>query len=250
VTGKVIGIGVGPGDPELITVKAAKTLASVDVICVPKARNDKLSTALTMIQPILKERKKQPEIMDLVFPMTKEGPALKRAWAANAKKVAERAKKGETVAFITLGDPMFYSTFIYLCQNIKNLYPDISLEIVPGVTSLTACAATCLLPLAEQDEAVVIIPYTFDSVHVGEIAKHANNLVFMKGAPELKDMFEILEKSGFTGDSTVALIQRCTMPGEKVIIGRLGDVKNWKVKDDYFSMTFIKKKQFNGECKK
>ncbi len=250
MTGKVVGIGVGPGDPELITVKAAKTLASVDVVCVPKARNDKMSTALTMIMPILKERKKQPKIMDLVFPMTKEGPALKRAWVANAKKVAERAKKGESVAFITLGDPMFYSTFIYLCQNIKAMFPEIDLEIIPGVTSLTACAATCLLPLAEQDEAVVIIPYTFDSVHVGEIAKHANNLVFMKGAPELKDMFEVLENSGFKEDSTVALIQRCTMPGEKVIIGRLGDVKNWKVKDDYFSMTFIKKNKFDGECKK
>jgi precorrin-2/cobalt-factor-2 C20-methyltransferase len=250
VTGKVIGIGVGPGDPELITVKAAKTLATVDVVCVPKARNDKMSTALTMIQSILKERKKQPEILDLVFPMTKDGPALKRAWMANAKKVAEKAKKGESVAFITLGDPMFYSTFIYLCQNIKNMFPEIELEIIPGVTSLTACAATCLQPLAEQDEAVVIIPYTFDSVHIGEIAKHANNLVFMKGAPELKDMFEVLENSGFTEDSTVALIQRCTMPGEKVIIGRLGDVKKWKVKDDYFSMTFIKKKMFNGEFKK
>ena len=231
-------------------MKAAKTLASVDVVCVPKANTDKMSTALTMIQPILKEREKQPEILDLVFPMTKEGPALKRAWVANAKKVAERAKKGESVAFITLGDPMFYSTFIYLCQNIKSMFPEIDLEIIPGVTSLTACAATCLLPLAEQDEAVVIIPYTFDSVHVGEIAKHANNLVFMKGAPELKDMFEVLEKSGFTEDSTVALIQRCTMPGEKVILGRLGDVRNWKVKDDYFSMTFIKKTKFNGECKK
>jgi precorrin-2/cobalt-factor-2 C20-methyltransferase len=250
VTGKVIGIGVGPGDPELITVKAAKALASVDVICVPKARNDKMSTALTMIQPILKERKKPPEILDLVFPMTKEGPALQKAWASNAKKVADRAKKGQNVAFITLGDPMFYSTFIYLCQNIRNIAPDINLEIVPGVTSLTACAATCLLPLAEQDEAVVIIPYSFDSVHVGEIAKNAENLVFMKGAPELKDMFKILEKSGFTEDSTVALIQRCTMPGEKVIVGRLGDVKKWKVEEDYFSMTFIKKKKFNGECKK
>jgi len=250
VRGKVIGIGVGPGDPDLITVKAAKTLAVVDVICVPKATTDTNSTALTMIMPILRERKKPPEILDLVFPMTKDEPALKRAWVANAKVVAGRAKKGEMVAFITLGDPMFYSTFIYLCQNIRSMFPEIELEIIPGVTSLTACAATCLLPLAEQDEAVVIIPYTFDSVHVGEIAKHANNLVFMKGAPELKDMFEVLEKSGFTEDSTVALIQRCTMPGEKVILGRLGDVKNWKVKDDYFSMTFIKKTKFNGECKK
>jgi precorrin-2/cobalt-factor-2 C20-methyltransferase len=250
VTGKVVGIGVGPGDPELITVKAAKTLASVDVVCVPKARNDKMSTALTMIQPILRERKKPPEILDLIFPMTKDGPALQRAWAANAKKVAERAKRGESVAFITLGDPMFYSTFIYLCQNIQSIAPEIDLEIIPGVTSLTACAATCILPLAEQDEAVVIIPYTFDSAQVGAISKHANNLVFMKGAPEMKDMLEVLENSGFNEDSTVALIQRCTMPGEKAIIGRLGDVKKWKVKDDYFSMTFIKKKKFTGERKK
>ena len=250
MSGRFIGIGVGPGDPELITVKAAKILATVDVVCVPKANSDTTSTALTMIMPILKERKKPPEILDLVFPMTKDAPELRQAWIANAKVVADRAKKGELVAFITLGDPMFYSTFIYLCQNIKTMFPEIDLEIIPGVTSLTACAATCLLPLAEQDEAVVIIPYSFDSVHVGEIAKHANNLVFMKGTPELKDMFEVLENSGFTEDSTVALIQRCTMPGEKVIIGRLGDVKNWKVKDDYFSMTFIKKKMFNGECKK
>jgi precorrin-2/cobalt-factor-2 C20-methyltransferase len=250
VKGRVIGIGVGPGDPELITVKAAKTLAMVDVVCVPKAHNDTTSTALTMIMPILKERKKPPEILDLVFPMTKEGPALKRAWIANAKVVADRAKKGETVAFITLGDPMFYSTFIYLCQNIKNMFPEINLEIIPGVTSLTACAASCLLPLAEQDEAVVIIPYTFDSEKVGEIAKHANNLVFMKGAPEMKEMLKVLENSGFTEDSTVALIQRCTMPKEKVIFGRLGDVKNWKIKGDYFSMTIIKKTKFNGNNKK
>jgi precorrin-2/cobalt-factor-2 C20-methyltransferase len=250
VRGKVIGIGVGPGDPELITVKAAKTLAAVDVICVPKAHTDTNSTALTMIMPILRERKKPPEILDLVFPMTKDEPALKQAWIANAKVVADRAKKGEMVAFITLGDPMFYSTFIYLCQNIKTMFPEIDLEIIPGVTSLTACAASCLLPLAEQDEAVAIIPYTFDSEQVGEIAKHASNLVFMKGAPELKDMLEVLENSGFTEDSTVALIQRCTMPKENVIIGRLGDVKNWKVNGDYFSMTIIKRAKFNGNSKK
>jgi len=250
VKGRVIGIGVGPGDPELITVKAAKTLAMVDVVCVPKAHTDTTSTALTMIMPILKERKKPPEILDLVFPMTKDEPALKQAWIANAKVVADRAKKGEMVAFITLGDPMFYSTFIYLCQNIKTMFPEIDLEIIPGVTSLTACAASCLLPLAEQDEAVAIIPYTFDSEQVGEIAKHASNLVFMKGAPELKEMLKALENSGFTEDSTVALIQRCTMPKENVIIGRLGDVKNWKVNEDYFSMTIIKKTKFNGNKKK
>jgi precorrin-2/cobalt-factor-2 C20-methyltransferase len=117
----------------------------------------------------------------------------------------------------------------------------VKLEVIPGVTSLTACAASCKLPLAEQDEAVAIIPYAFDAQRVGQIARYADNLVFMKGAQQLKELVPILENSGFTEDSTVAIVQRCTMPEENVMIGRLGDVKNWNINGEYFSMTIIKK---------
>jgi precorrin-2/cobalt-factor-2 C20-methyltransferase len=241
VGGKVVGIGVGPGDPELITVKAAKTLAAADVICVPKAHADTPSMALGMVKQILKRRRILPDVLNLVFPMTKDEQELQKAWAKNAEIVATRAKRGETVAFITIGDPLFYSTFVYLCQSVKAKFPEVKLEVIPGVTSLTACAASCKLPLAEQDEAVAIIPYAFDAQRVGQIAKYADNLVFMKGAQQLKELVPILEKSGFTEDSTVAIVQRCTMPEENVMIGRLGDVKNWNINGEYFSMTIIKK---------
>ena len=246
VEGKIVGIGVGPGDPELITIKGARILAEADVICVPKAHADTPSVALGMIKHILKQRRILPDVLHLVFPMTKDEQELQKAWARNAEIVAMRAKKGETVAFITLGDPMFFSTFVCLCQSIKTRFPEVKLEIIPGVTSLTACAASCKLPLAEQDEAVAIIPYTLNLQKVGEIAKYVDNLVFMKGALQLKELLPVLESSGFTEDSTVALIQRCTMPEECVKIGRLGDVKNWDINEEYFSMTIIKRSKLQN----
>jgi siroheme synthase len=88
---------------------------------------------------------------------------------------------------------------------------------------------------------VAIIPYAFDAQRVGQIARHADNLVFMKGAQQLKELVPILKNSGFTEDSTVAIVQRCTMPEENVMIGRLGDVKDWNINGEYFSMTIIKK---------
>jgi precorrin-2/cobalt-factor-2 C20-methyltransferase len=247
--GKVIGIGVGPGDPELLTVKAVKTLKTVDVICVPKANTDAPSMALTMVKHIIDERERLPEVVELVFPMTKDELGLKRALAKNADIIAEKAKKGNTVAFLTLGDPMFYSTFIYLWRNIKEESPEVKFEIIPGITSLTACAASAEIPLAEKDEAVAIIPSGFDSKQIEEIAKYADTLVFMKGAQRLKALVPILERSGFTKNSAAALVRRVTMPEEKVMVGKLGEVPSWDIHEDYFSMAIIKKKSLKSNSK-
>lgn len=248
--GRVIGVGVGPGDPELITVKAVKTLKTADVISVPKAYAEKPSIALATIKHILEERERPPELLELVFPMTKDEIGLKRSWDRNARIIAEKAKNGKIIAFITLGDPMFYSTFIYLCQRMREEYPEVKLEIIPGVTSLTACAASSKIPLAERDEVVAIIPSDTDLNQIEEIAKYANNLVFMKGSQRLKDLIPILERSGFTKNSTIASARRCTMPEEKVSVGKLGDVLNWDIYEDYFSMIIIKKIELQTNSKK
>ena len=243
MAGKFIGIGVGPGDPELITVKAVKALKMVDVISVPKAHANTPSMALAMIKHILREREKPPELLELVFPMTKNEVEVKRLWAKNAGIVAEKVASGKNLAFITLGDPMFYSTFIYLFQSVKEEYPEVKLEIIPGVTSLTACAASSQIPLAENEEVVAIIPSDLNSKLIEETAKHADNLVFMKCAHRFKELAPILERSGFTKNSTVALVRRCTMPEEKVIVGKLADVQTWKISNDYFSMAIVKRSE-------
>jgi precorrin-2/cobalt-factor-2 C20-methyltransferase len=242
LVGVFIGIGVGPGDPELLTLKAAKALKAADVICVPKSHASKPSMALGMIKPILDERNKPAEILELVFPMSRDELNCRKLWAENAAIVANKARKG-SVVFITLGDPMLYSTFLYLYEFVKETYPEIELEIIPGVTSVTAVAASSKLPLAEKDEVVTIIPTDLSPTHLEDAAKHAENLVFMKCAFHLKEFIPILLKSGFTENSTVALVKRCTLPEEKVTVGKLGDVAKWNVKVDYFSVAIVKKSQ-------
>ena len=116
---------------------------------------------LVWLNKFLAERKKPAEILELVFPMTKDELNNRKLWVENAAIVAAKAKKGN-VAFITLGDPMLYSTFLYLYECVKETYPEIELEIIPGVTSVTAAAASSKLPLAEKEEVVTIIPSDLD----------------------------------------------------------------------------------------
>jgi precorrin-2/cobalt-factor-2 C20-methyltransferase len=243
LAGKFIGIGVGPGDPDLLTIKAVKALKMVDVVSVPKAHADTPSMALGMVKHILEERSNPPEVLELVFPMIKNEAEVKRLWAKNAGIVAEKVESGKVVAFITLGDPMFYSTFIYLFQSLRQRYPKVKLEIIPGVTALTACAASAQIPLAEKEEVVAIIPSDLDSKLIEEAAKQADNLVFMKCAHRFKDLVPILEKSSFTKNSTVALVKRCSMPEEQVIVGKLGEVRGWDIPEDYFSMAIVKRSE-------
>jgi len=242
--GRFIGVGIGPGDPELITVKAIKALKLADVICVPKSHAKKPSIALGIIEKILEEREKQPEVLELVFPMTKNKLGVKTRWLKNAEIVAEQAKAGKVVAFITLGDPMLYSTFLYLYQSVTATYSDVKLEIIPGVTSVTAAAASACLPLAERGEVVSIVPSHLDFQLVEETARHADTLVFMKYAHQIKEMVPFLERSGFTENSVIAVVKRCTFPEEKVFVGRLGDVAKWDIGADYFSVAIIKRSEF------
>jgi precorrin-2/cobalt-factor-2 C20-methyltransferase len=244
VVGKFIGVGVGPGDPELITVKAVKALKAADVICFPKSHANKPSMALGMVKQVLKERAKPPEVLELVFPMTKDELDVKRLWAENAAIVAAKVEAGKVVVFITLGDPMLYSTFLYLYRSLREGYPNVRLKIIPGVTSVTAAAASAKLPLAEMEEVISIVPSDLDPGLIEETARHADNLVFMKCAHRLKDLAPILVKAGFTEDSTVALVKRCTLPEEKVVVGRLSDVQNWDIGEDYFSVAIIKRSEF------
>jgi len=244
LAGRFIGIGVGPGDPELITLKAVKALQAADIICIPKSHANKPSLAFTMVKNILYQRKQPAEILELIFPMTKDELGNKALWVKNAGIIADKVAGGKVIAFITLGDPMFYSTFIYLYQSLKEEYPKLQLEIIPGVTSLTACAASAKIPLAEKEEVISVIPSDFDPKLIEETAKHADNLVFIKCAYRLKELIPIIERSGFKENSTIALVRRCTMPEEEVLIGKLSDVQNWKICADYFSVAIIKKREF------
>jgi precorrin-2/cobalt-factor-2 C20-methyltransferase len=138
---------------------------------------------------------------------------------------------------------MLYSTFLYLYECVKETYPEIELEIIPGVTSVTAAAASSKLPLAEKEEVVTIMPSDLNATLIEKTAKYADNIVFMKCAHRIKEFIPILLRSGFTENSTVALVKRCTLPEEKVLVGKLGEVNRWDITEDYFSVAIVKKSQ-------
>ena len=114
----LIGIGVGPGDPDLLTVKAVKAIQNADIIMCPASKEDRPSIALSVVSSIIDKSKNQ-EIVKLIFPMTKDKDVLEQTWKRNAKIMAKKVLSGKNVVYLTVGDPYLYSTWIYMHKDLK-----------------------------------------------------------------------------------------------------------------------------------
>lgn len=152
--GTLHAVGVGPGDPDLLTIKAAKTLAEVDMVFAAASPKNDHSLALTIAAPHLKPG---VPVERLDFPMTRDMTVLARAWQTNAETVISALAKGASAAFLTLGDPLTYSTFGYLCRTLAALAPELPIRVVPGITSYQAAAAHTGRVLAEGEQNLLIV---------------------------------------------------------------------------------------------
>ena len=150
--GKFYGIGVGPGDPELLTLKAVKVLAEIDVLAVPESKKEGGSVAHEIASPYLKAG---VETLTLTFPMIRDEVAKAKIRKENAMLIVAEINKGRNVAFLTLGDPMLYSTYIYLIENMTNL--GIEIISIPGIYSFTAISNLLNQPLVKGDESLAVI---------------------------------------------------------------------------------------------
>ena len=157
----LIGIGVGPGDPELLTVKAVKAIQNADIIMCPASNEDRPSIALSVVSSIIDKSKNQ-EIVKLIFPMTKDKDILKATWKKNVKIMAEKVLLGKNVVYLTVGDPYLYSTWIYMHKDLKENYPDMNISVIPGIVSIFTFAAKVGVSVAEGAEKVAIIPSCYD----------------------------------------------------------------------------------------
>jgi len=126
----LIGIGVGPGDPELLTVKAVKAIQNADIIMCPASKEDRPSIALSVVSSLIDKSKNQ-EIVKLIFPMTKDKDVLEQTWKKNAKIMAEKVLLGKNVVYLTVGDPYLYSTWIYMYKDLKENYPEMDISVIP-----------------------------------------------------------------------------------------------------------------------
>lgn len=175
--GTLYGIGVGPGAPDLITLRAVSVLQKTRVILAASSTRNAYSTALDIARPHLPA---DAEIIHLAFPMTRDKAALGPAWEENARIAAVHLEKGQDAAFLTLGDPLIYSTFGYLMRTLHAIFPHIPVSVIPGITSFQAAAAETRTVLCEQDENFLLLPGVRDDTALRRDLECADNAAILK----------------------------------------------------------------------
>ena len=177
MSGHLYGIGVGPGDPELLTIKAANVLGRVDLILAASSTRNDDSLALDIARPHLAPGVR---VIRLGFPMSRDEDTLQSAWVENARLVLKELEAGHDAAFITLGDPLLYSTFAYLLRTLRTLAPDQEVTVVPGITSFQAVAAATQTVLAESAQNLLILPGIREAKDLRKSLEGADNAVILK----------------------------------------------------------------------
>ncbi|MFA7060948.1 MAG: precorrin-2 C(20)-methyltransferase [Pedobacter sp.] len=231
-------VGVGPGDPELLTRKGERILRQAEVIVAPVSNPAEASVALETVWQFLDEDRQ--EIIIHQFPMTSDTVRLVPAWQEVAALIASRVEAGRDVAFITIGDPLFYSTFIYLLRIFQVSYPHIPVEIVPGISSIHASAAQALIPLAEGDQSLIIIPATAGVVKITDALARYETVVMLKVKPVYNDILQLLRKTG-REDSTL-FVERVGSMQQKILTD-FAEIATHT--PDYLSLMIVKSSSLN-----
>ncbi|KMY68695.1 precorrin-2 C20-methyltransferase [Desulfocarbo indianensis] len=175
--GTLYGLGVGPGDPKLITLRALEVLKTVDLVFAAGSNKNDYSLALNIVRDHLPP---QTPVRKLDFPMTKDPAARRKAWRRNAEEVLAELRQGRHAAFLTLGDPLTYSTFGYLAQTILQMAPQTPVETVPGITAYHAAAARLNLPLVEDRQSLTVVSGVSDAAEISRLARAGGTVVILK----------------------------------------------------------------------
>lgn len=225
------GIGVGPGDSKLLTVKAVDTIKQLDVLYTPQAHRSSKSVAERIASPYL--------TADLVikrrhFPMVNDWSANVTCWRKIADEIKADVQNGQNVGFLTLGDPSVYSTFSYIANMLKE---EINVQTIAGVSAFSQIAASLSLPLMLDEESLEVIPATAEKEKLTQVIDLNDNVVIMKIATNFKTVYQILQKRGLLEKTVV--VENASMAEQH--IKRLADYSaNDKL--PYFTTALLKKK--------
>ena len=225
--GTLYGVGIGPGDPDLLTLRAVAVLRSVKVIFAAASPKNDDSLALSIASPHLTA---DVEIIRLDFPMTRNQTLLEAAWKANTRIVGEVLRSGRDAAFLTLGDPLIYSTFGYLMRTLADLDPGLDVRVVPGITSFQAAAAKTRTVLCESAENLLLVSGINDAEKLAEALGSADSAVILKAYRNIDAIRTALAATG-RGDETV-FASRLGLEGEKMLSG----LENLPEKPHYLSL--------------
>jgi len=216
---KIYGIGVGPGDKELITLKGYNIIRSCDYVFLPSSKGDSLAGKI--VSDYIFDKK----VVEIEFPMGEDNSERYRNAAI---KINELLGADEVGVFLTLGDPMTYSTYLYLLFELKKT--DLNVETIPGITSFNAAASRLSMPLTLKDESF----YLADGILDEEILKRVDSVCVLKIIKNKLDIMDKLTKHGFK----YVCVKRCTQESEALIYEKseiLGD-------NDYMSLIYARRK--------
>ncbi|RTZ96391.1 MAG: precorrin-2 C(20)-methyltransferase [Deltaproteobacteria bacterium] len=210
-TGTLFGIGVGPGDPELIPVKAARILGEVDQVFTASSTRNSYSLAVDIARPYIPE---ETPVETLAFPMSRDLSVKEDAWRQHARRIAGEVGRGRNVAFLTLGDPLTYSTYGYVLRHIQTGWPDLPVVTIPGITSYQAAAAATNRPLVEGEESLLVLSGVDGGKWLDRAAVRPDNVVFMKAYRNIPGICRSLAAVGMDANSMA--VANCSRDEEVV----------------------------------
>lgn len=225
ITGKLYGIGVGPGDPELLTLKAVRIIKECDVIAVPGKEKDE-TVAYKIVRQAIPEIVEK-KCLEIDMPMTKDKEKLAQSHTIAFEKISKVLDSGKNVAFLTLGDPCIYSTYIYVHQKVEQA--GYETEIVSGIPSFCAVSARLNQGLVERNEMLHVIPSSYG---IEEGMKLSGTRVLMKAGKKMGQVKEQVKKM----NAQVEMIENCGMADEKIY----HNVEEIPDEAGYYSLIIVK----------
>ena len=231
--GTLYGIGVGPGDPDLIPLKSVKILQRVKLVFAAASTKNTYSQAVRVAAPHIPAGS---EVHVLSFPMTKDLAEKEACWQAHARTIINALEQGRDAAFLTLGDSLTYATYGYILKHVLALAPDAPVVTVPGITAYQAAAARINRPLVEGEESLLVLSGVEGGQRLRQLSEEVDNVVFMKAYRNAGDITDALEEKKMLGQSVA--VANCCMRDEEVI----EDVRSLRQrKPGYWTLILAKK---------
>ncbi len=232
MTARLYGVGVGPGAPDLLTLRAVRVLREANVLATPRSADGAESIAGAIARSAVGEIAGQ-EILPVTFPMTRDRARRRAALEATLQAIGARLAAGKTVAVVSEGDPLLYSSFIDVLRAAPERFPGVPVEVIPGVSSITAAAAAAAEPLVDGAERLAVLPARAAIEELPRLAGAFDAAVILKAGPVLPDLAAALERAG-VADRAI-LVSAATTPREEVVRGLRGA----REARGYFSLVIV-----------
>jgi precorrin-2/cobalt-factor-2 C20-methyltransferase len=219
VSGRLVGVGVGPGDPELLTIKGLRALREADEVFVPVGDTGEVGRAEAVVRAQLGEEP-TGRVRRLLFALSDDVGVRARNWTNAAREVARTLRQDKDCAFATIGDPNLYSTFTYLVRAVKELMPEVEIDTVPGIMAMQDLASRSGTVLAIGDERLALLPFTAGKTELRSALAGFETVVCYKGGGRLGEVLEVAGEAGRLEDG----IYGSWLGMEKAEIARLPEM--------------------------